>query len=349
MTKSAVFESNSIVPAGQASYTQFTRIEFAPSAKGQLIYPGRVGRSDVEHNGYVRTRSKMETSRRVRLGERIDSLPFRDYPDTFRTPVREIHKQALDVLGVQHAVVIPTRNVDNELTFQARIGGKWCRRADDGDVPGHYPVLRLPRNKAVGFCSFSEAQDTEDDLLTGLPLVIDGSAVSREFIIASASDIAWSYAVDPGAAFGPPSPAWERISNRWQELRDLRFPDADIARALDDMARIENQKGKQSGRRTIDPPGAHALPHSILAWRNGLNALVVSSTLWGIASFLSKQGFESAFVLDQSGSTQYSFLRQSQDALPIVGSSNWRDSGTCFLAIETGNWLWSAPHFALQV
>lgn len=338
-------DMHSIVPTGEASYAHLTCVRFSPDAVGRLIYPGH---APLDHYGYVRNTFQKQKSRRVQLGEQMEKLPFRDYPDSFRTQVNKIHQYALSRLETNHAVVVSARNVDNELLFQARIDGQWCRRADDSDVPGSFPVLRLPKNQPLSFCQFDEVCQGDEDLLIGLPLVISARAVSREFIIKNASDIAWLYAVDPEGKFGPPPPAWERLSDRWQQLRDLGCKEVEFADELDRMARLENENGRRLGRRTIDPPFAHSLPHSVLAWRGGaVHAVVSSGALWDIAGFLEAHSFESAFVLDQSGSTQYSLLNGAEKVLPIVGTANWRDSGTCFLAIKTGDWLWSAPHFEL--
>jgi len=338
-------QQNKQLEEGEAEYSHWFVLKFPPSATGQIDFPG-AEHYPFDSVGLARSPLARERSIARRTGDRekLAQATFRDYPDKVLTEVPEVHRRAPLRLGTKCAFVIGLRNTGNQPVYGARIDDKWYRPGGDTDPPDHFPVLVVPRESRMHICPFGEAKHSGHDLAAGVPVVIDGKAQSRASCIMLSSDAAhWAY-VDPNGRFGPPAPAWAELSNLWQELDDRGASEAEMAHELDALVREHNGIARAQGRETIEPPAGPALPHSVLALRGGsVHAIVVSGSMWDIGKLLEKS-FEQAFIVDQSGSVRYSFL-EGDKVKPLVGTPNWRDKGTAFLAVRSGGWIRSVPHF----
>jgi hypothetical protein len=338
----------SLGPSSDPSYGHFTDVTLPTPGFAVLIYPGCEHWPD-ESVGYIRSKEQARRSWRAKTN-RLDldqKLPLRDYVDEVRTPLETIHQRALAAFQGAGAIIIPARNVGNELGFQIRLGGQWYRRADDKPLDGNIPALRVPSNGPMSICQLGDAARSSDDVLVGLPLVVGGQAMNRARIIATASDMAWLYPVDPEAKFGPPAPAWSELQSISYQRHLAPSSFEELVNELDSRTLFHNSIARRQGRLTIDPPCGPALPHSVVANRGDeIHALVITGSLWDIATTLAANGFEHAMLIDQSGSTRYSFLHAGR-VFPIVGTANWRDKGTCFLAVRADGWLWNRPHSCL--
>jgi hypothetical protein len=268
-------------------------------------------------------------------------IPFRDYPTALRTRVASL------VEGRTNVLVISARNVSNEVNYVARIAGTVYRTARQTPLPQNWPVLSVRREppRTMALKRLSEAT-SDEDYVSGLPLVVDGIAQPRSFLLSQSSDIAHSFAVDPDNRFGVPH-AWLPLSEKWNSLHGLRLSgqaisDEEFAAHIDNVAATF---GLSTGP---DAPG-NVLPHSIVAQRDDdtLHFLVVSASLGSAARFLAAEGFRNAIVLDQSGSVNYAFVDVRGEMRTLVSTSNYRSLGTCFLLVETGGHLGVARHFLI--
>lgn len=339
--------------------SHFSVLTLDRMAEGAIVLPGaaqapddlKLGTTQPESLGYVRSQLLVADAWKSRTNswepedqaagapDHRPRLPFRDYPSSLRVPVASITANRRNLL------VISARNVLNEFRYQARISGTLYRAARDVDLPGEWPVLCVARSKPQTFTFRTFGDATDDvDFVSGVPLVINGRPSSRSFLVANSSDCAHSFQVDPNDRFGPPG-AWLPISDQWNRLHSRRLAgevmgDDEFAAAVDQVAaRFQLPIGPQS-------PG-QIMPHSIVAERQDrtLQFMVISTSLPGAARFLAGQGFRNAIVLDQSGSVGHSYVDELGRSRTLVSTSNYRDSGTCFLLISTGSYLGVARHF----
>lgn len=346
------------------NYSHCSTFTLSPLAAGEIVFPGAanapptlgLGTSQPRTFGYVRSGALARDSWKAinnawEPGDGFDPaasstplLPFRDYPAELRTPVD------LVVKGKTNVLVLSSRNVLNEVTYQARIGGVEYRTARDLVPAADSPVLTVRRDDpwTLNFQRYADVmhRGAELDYLSGLVLVANGVPRSRAEIIAWCSDVAHNYFVNPERYFGVP--AWEKLSDRWNELHTLRLGGAAISEA--ELTAEVDQVAALAGL----PVGPHAtgpaLPHSVVAQRNDgqLDFLVLSTGLPQAGQFLSRQGYVQAIVLDQSGSVGPMFVDRQGKPHMLVSTSNYRPAGTCFLLIQTGGFLFPNQHFLIR-
>lgn len=309
-------------------------------SSAELLFPGR---NEIPQGsyGYVRTKLVRHVCWKYRSGQlkQLGKCPFRDYPDSVRTNISQLFDTPYD----KDRIIISARNVLNEWPYQARINKNWFKRYGDPNIPSYFPVLSIKKNK-LKVLPYSNASK-DSNILTGLPLVIDTNPMNRDFLIANSSDIAHSYNCHPKAFFGPALPAWQEISDKWHEefqkwIKNPKRSDGIRTKNIDSVAQSFN---KWEGAFT---DGAD-LTHSIIVdvGDKNLYTMVLTGSLWSIAKYLAKNGTINAFILDQSGSVCYCYLpKGGSQPKPIVSTTNWRDSGTSFLSIETKGYVSQKRH-----
>lgn len=333
-------------------YSHLTYVEIPTNSNAQVLFPG-CKHVPTGSLGYVRSDSLISKSWKYRSGllKADDKCPFRDYPDEIRTKIDDLVHFFLQEF--EYVLLISARNVLNEWCCQARIDGKWWRRHGDPDIDPNYPVLRITKSGRflVGpLGDTSNENPLEADILTGVPVVINGKAMDRAFLIANSSDVTHSYECQPKGYFGPRPPAWLEISNAWQnqweksQNNPLLFEEKRVKKIDAVASKVTNRHGGEwpSGSYKEGP----ALPHSLIVeFKNKkrqtnllIYAMVITGSLWDIAEFLVNIDAKNAFVLDQSGSVCYYYIHKKENSLklkPLVSTTNYRASGTCFLAVET--------------
>lgn len=310
-------------------------------SRAQVLFPGHNEIPEGSY-GYVRTTTVVPLSWRSETGN-LKPVPFRDYPDAVRTAISKLFPTPYQ----KSRVVVSARNVLNEWPYQARIGDHWFRRHGDPDVPNYFPVLTVGTS-GLAVCSFGRAPH-DVDILTGLPLVIDQQSMDRDFLIATSSDVTHSYECHPKGLFGPKAPAWQEISDKWHSewqnwLRDQTYVETKRTRKIDEVA------AKFTGWPRSHRIGAN-LSHSVVidTGDHNIYMMVLTGTLWSIAAYVQNRGALNAFVLDQSGSVNYCYLEKSANApKSIVSTTNWRDRGTCFLAVESGGYVPQVQHMWMR-
>jgi hypothetical protein len=234
----------------------------------------------------------------------------------------------------RHGVVIGARNTLNEWGYQLRLGQDWIRRYGDRAIDPGWPVVELS-GADTRLVRLSEA-GAAADLVTGIPLVAAGRPSPRPFLVASCSDVAHTFDVNPRGLRGPSADAWLRLSNLWQELKDQQLADADLA------ARME----AEAVRLSVAP--SHDLLHSVLAQRfdGVLVAFAITGALAGIASELADRwDVQHAVLLDNGGSVGWQALIPGAEAPKLlVAGPNYRPKGTAFLQFDLGEFLQPQGH-----
>jgi len=342
-------------------FSHFSVFTVSPHTPATICFPGAgtadaslgLGTDRPDFLGYVRCqklvpRSWKSRNQRWAPEDKFDpttqqpKLPFRDYPSSLRVDAKSIGK------GRKNLLCLSARNVANEVSYNASIDGMVFQTARDTTLPPSWPVLavRRPTPGTMRICRVEEI-DANEDWVSGLPLVIDGRPMSRDFLVANASDCAHLFVTDPGDKFGPRG-SWLPISEAWNDERTRVLAghartDAEIAAAVDAVAA---GFGLAVGS---DAPGA-VLPHSIFAERadGTLQFLVLSASLWSAAQFLAATGYRSAAVLDQSGSLNHYVTDEKGDVRILVSTPNARPEGTCFIAIEMDGYLANAKHLLVR-
>jgi hypothetical protein len=223
-------------------------------------------------------------------------------------------------------LIVGCRNVLNEWGHQVRLEGEWWRRGGDSPVANSWPVLAtFP--EGIQFVRAADAGAIDADILTGLPLVIDGCPVDLDFLIANCSDVAHVFEVHPQGLLGPSAEAWFELSNVWQTAHDEGGDDVDVVAAVLAAAR---KHGVTSNGQNL---------HSIIAQtREGATfAFAISGTLESIAGHLvSRWQVANAILLDNGGSVGWFYYAKGGDcAALLVGGANRRENGTAFLAVQT--------------
>ena len=310
--------------------------DFGLAPKGALHFPGR-GFLPSGSAGYVRSEPRARTAALVRDGKQEASaaLPWRDYPPEMLTPA----EQVLDTPFRDDLLLFGCRNVLNEWGHQVRLGGTWWRRAGDPPVDDGWPVLAtMPAG--IRILKAAEAETTEADLLTGVPLVIDGAPSSQPFLIANCSDVGHIFEVHPSGQVGPSAEAWLELSNSWERARRDNVPESELAASLLAVARRHGA----SARRYYLHSVIAELPHGRIA------AFALTGTLEEIAVHLaSRWNVSNAILLDNGGSIGWFYCpKDGQQASLLVGAPNRRGRGTAFLSLETRGFPHATVHNALS-
>jgi hypothetical protein len=317
---------------GAAAVSHYSIADLGRAVQARLHFPRRDS-LPIGSVGFVRSQPRALASARARGGERSADweLPWRDYPPAVLTP----SSQVLEAPYAHDELLLSCRNVLNEWGYQIRLEGKWWRRAGDGPVDPTWPVLAT-LSSGLRFVQAAEAENSDDDILTGLPLVIGGRASDSDFLIANCSDVAHMFDVHPQGLLGPSRNAWLELSNAWQEAHDEGRSAEECARSL----RIISQRHGVRERR-------HHLHSMIAAMTDGrILAFALTGPLAGIAEHLAKHWHvANAILLDNGGSVGW--LYHAKDGLRptlVVGATNRRENGTAFLSVRTGRFLEPRMH-----
>jgi len=297
--------------------------------RGTLYFPGRRALPEGSA-GFVRSepRARLAVTR-----NHPASLPWRDYPPEVLTPSSEILRKPIE----DDFLIVGCRNVLNEWGHQARLEGTWWRRAGDSPVADNWPVLAtLP--EGIRFIRAADAGAIDADILTGLPLVMDGRPAGLDFLIANCSDVAHVFEVHPQGLLGPSAEAWLELSNAWQTARDEGGDETTVAAAVLAAAR---KHGVTSNGQNL---------HSIIAQtREGETfAFAISGTLESIAGHLvSRWQIANAILLDNGGSVGWFYYAKGDHCAALVGGANRRENGTAFLAVQTNGFPRPRMHACL--
>lgn len=309
-------------------------IELPGTTPSRVFFPGRdVWQGLGGSFGFVRSTLRIQGSWRHRIGSIPGPLPWRDYPDEVLTNRSEVRFET----GSGFQLTISARNCCNEFGSQCRLGGIWYGRVGDPELPPFWPVLGVGTGRqAEQLCvqSLERAIATDADLVTGLPVVIDCKPVSREFLIANASDVAHVFRVDPLQRFGPPAPAWQELTDGWVSGKAQHWSDQKLAASLQAIA---DRHGAERSDRLL---------HSIVGQRENGSIIVfgIHGALDQIAIWLAERwNVTNAIVLDNSGSVGWSY-REPGDVSErlLLAGPNQRSRGSVFLAFDVGEHLKSA-------
>lgn len=311
-----------------ASFTQFALFDLPAGTPVRAYFPGAAAVSDATY-GYVRSSVRAEHIAAARKEKPRLDVPWRDYGMDVRC--------AADVLarseGQKHTMFIGARNVLNEFGFRLRLNGFWFGRAGDPPLDSCWPVVALaesgPSFHRLG--SLPEASD----ILTGLPLVIDGRPVSRSFVVANCSDPAHAYEVHPKGLIGPSAEAWHDLADAWEVGKQNGLDDEAI------FARIEAVAERHRAK-----PSRNIL-HSVLGGRVDGSVLcaAITGSLTDIASGLVALGIEQAIVLDNGGSVGWYYCPEGRaEPVVVVAGPNHRPSGTVFIAFDLGSFPQPVSH-----
>lgn len=259
-------------------------------------------------------------------------IPCRDYPDEVLTERDDVRPFGVGA----HHLLLSARNCLNEYGSQVRIDGRWYRRAGDGPIPGNWPVLDCTGGAAF-MRRAGDVNANAGDVVTGLPLIIErATPVSDDFLIANCSDAAHNFAVHPRGIFGPPPPAWQKLSEGFVVGKAAGLSDARLA---DQLRSIAVAHGAERTTRLL---------HAVVAQLPNDDLLFVAATgSLGCISRLLAGSFQAkaAFVLENSGSVGWAYA--PPDNAPekvLVGAANRRDAGTVFLAFDAGQFVDTLPH-----
>lgn len=309
----------------------FSVLALGAKVTGRVLFPGR-DHWPVITAGYVRSVARAQLAGETGSGEYQPDrkLPWRDYsssllaaPDALVTAPYE-----------RHGVIISARNTLNEWGYQLRLGHDWIRRYNDSVINPEWPVVEFG-GVDIHLVRLSEVT-ADADIVTGIPLVIAGQPSNRRFLVASCSDVAHTFDVNPRGQRGPSADAWQRLSNLWQELKDQQLEDTDLATQMEDEAK----------RLSVSP--SRDLLHSVLAQRfDGiLVAFAITGALTDIASELAQRwDVQHAVLLDNGGSVGWQALVPGAEAPRLlVAGPNYRPKGTAFMQFDIGDFLQPQSH-----
>lgn len=279
--------------------------------------------------GYVRSSVRAKRIATARNEEPRLDLPWRDYGSDVRCPADVLARSE----GRKHSMFLGARNVLNEFGFRLRLNGSWFGRAGDPPVDPCWPVAALGHS-GVSFPRLGSLPN-EPDILTGLPLVIDGTPVSRSLVVANCSDPAHAYEVHPKGLIGPSAQAWHDLADAWEVGKHHGLDDEAIYQRIEAIAQRHRAK-----------PSCNIL-HSVLGGRADGSVLcaAITGSLTEIASRLVALGIEQAIVLDNGGSVGWYYCPEGgAEPVVVVAGPNHRPSGTAFIAFDLGRFPQPVSH-----
>ncbi|NKB35368.1 MAG: hypothetical protein GKR91_19895 [Pseudomonadales bacterium] len=309
--------------------SHFSQISLKQSTDVNLVIPraNQIG----ESYGYVR--SSLRALKVVEEGDVKKSPPFRDYdPDQVQVDVIEVIQQHVR----EHTICVGARNILNEFGYTARTNGKWIRRHDPS-LDSNWPVLQF-RDTGLTFCKQHEI-DSESDVLTGLPLVIDGEAASREFIVANCSDVAHSFEVHPSGLVGPPPPAWLELGDAWEQTK---IDQKTQVQAYSEIMAIADNHGCVESRDRL---------HSLICQSKdgAFHIIALTGSLTSIAIKLVEMDMDNGIILDNGGSTGFYYCRDKKSKpIQMLAGPNYRPKGIAFLVAHAVDFPQPLSHSVLD-
>lgn len=311
-----------------ACFAQFALLDLPAGTPARAFFPGAAAVSSPSY-GYVRSSFRAERIALARNEEPRVELPWRDYGSDVRC--------AADVLarseGRGHSMLVGARNVLNEFGFRLRLKGSWFGRAGDPPLDPCWPVAALG-GSGVSFHPLGSLPE-EPDILTGLPLVIDGRPVSRSFVVANCSDPAHAYEVHPKGLIGPSAQAWHELADAWEVGKQDGLDDESICMRIDAIA--ERHRAKPSRN----------ILHGVLGGRADGSVLcaAITGSLTDIACRLVALDIEQAIVLDNGGSVGWYYCpKTGATPVVVVAGPNHRPSGTVFIMFDLGSFPQPVSH-----
>ena len=236
------------------------------------------------------------------------------------------------------AVVISARNTLNEWGYQMRLDRQWHRRYGDAEIVELVAGASVWRRPASELVRLDEGDD-DADLVTGIPLVINGAPSSREFLVACCSDVSHVFDVDPKGTSWSLRPRLERAVQSLADSKDQGLVESSFAAQMEAAA---NRLGVA--------PSRHLL-HSIIAQSDDglVVALAINGGLAEIAAELAQRwNVRHALLLDNSGSVAWQLLVPGADTLKtLVSAPNYRPKGTSFMVIDLEDFPHAQTHPAL--
>lgn len=315
-----------------ATFSAYSVLNLGKYPQGTLLFPGR--RNLIPNSvGYVRSQIQAGRSAFVRMGRKeiTNPRPWRDYPEEALTATCQV----LETPFRHSSLLIGCRNVLNEWGYQLRLDRRWWRRAGDPSVDTSWPVLSVAAN-GLTMLPLAEAQDLPANILTGVPLVIEGESVDRVFLIANCSDIAHSFEVHPRGLIGPSAVAWRELSEAWHRARARDEVGVEISAALNQLALKHGASPSQN------------LLHSIIGqtFDERLTVFAITGSLDQIAQDLRRRwAIRNALVLEDGGSVGWLFCPEGETVGKLlVAGPNRREKGTAFLNILTGGFVQPVMH-----
>ena len=307
------------------TFSHYSIIKFPVNTKGSLVFPGHKHYSGATF-GYIRSEARARlTTKRGR------KIPWRDYPNNILTSADEI----VAISTTESYIVISARNVLNESGYRARINGNWYQRSGDAPLNPEWPVLTVSAAK-LQMRTLVEAQQSDADILTGIPIVCQGQSIDRDVVIATCSDVAHSYEVHPEGLIGPTAGAWKDLSEAWENNQNTGLSYHEIAQRMQQIADRHNVKPSQN------------LLHSVVGQCDDGTLLfaAITGSLIDIAQQLRHTwNVLNAIVLDNGGSVGWLYYPGNNFApVLLVAGPNRRPAGTVFLKLRIDQFLQPQAH-----
>ncbi len=312
-----------------ASFSHFTIINLDNVYTAKLLFPGSAN-VKLENFGYIRSKAREELAFGSSEISGKHDIPFRSYDSKILTNADSL----LRAQDKDHILLISARNVFNEYGYHARIDDCWYRCTGEESLNPDWPVALFSKQK-ITMLPYKSIP-SNGDVLTGLPLVIDGQPVSRTLIVSNCSDQSHAYNVHPKGLIGPSSEAWHELSEAWELGKQDGLSDEALFRRLQGIATAHKAVPSQN------------LLHSLMAQTQDKQIFFMTATgaLTDIARQLVLLNAKNAILLDNGGSIGWRYLRKKGgEPLMLVAGPNHRPNGTVFISIDLTKFLQPASHF----
>lgn len=312
-----------------ASFSHYSILTCDPESHATLLFPGR---PHIPHGsvGYVRSRQRAAEAVTHSASETQSSLPWRDYPHSVLTDSEQLARE----LDHAEGMLISARNVLNEFGYRARLSGSWLGRAGDRTLDSSWPVISISDH--ICMRSLAEAEASDEDILTGVPLVRDGQPCGRNFFLAHCSDVAHTYEVHPEGTLGPSTEAWRALGDCWEDGNRECLDEDEYAARLEQVAA---RFGAGPSRKLL---------HSLIGidYDGVIHIVAITGALDDIArELVDRFRMRHAILLDNGGSVGWLYRPgPHQHARLLVAGPNRRPAGTVFLSITTDGFPHPTEH-----
>lgn len=324
------------------TFSHFTKIKLDSGTPGSVLFPG-VDRLPAKSFGYLRSQRLENHCQRITNRQRPagKKLPYKDYPNDVVVDAQDYLSKRTNSV---HHLVISARNIMNETGYALRFNNEWYFRQTGMVPPQHWPVLALGEDGIQ--IDLLEKSDQQKNIVSGVPLIISGQPVTRNFLLKHCSDVAHTFEVHPRGWIGPSSKAWQDLSELWQELWDKKTHEDEFGQKMEDLA-LQHKAA----------PSRNLL-HSIAAkdQQGSTWFFAITGSLNRIAEELVQTNqIEHAFLLDNGGSVGYSLFTPvksgKSDSLVkqvIVCGPNYRMQGTVFMEFVLDDFLHPGSYWPLD-